>query len=103
MTAPVNRQVVLAARPVGMPTAADFKIETAPVPEPGAPGISNSPMSWSSVSAITRQTSTMSAAAPCIVAASGCAPPIPPRPAVRTKRPLSVPAKCFRATEPRVS
>ena len=35
MTAPVNRQIVLAARPVGMPTASDFKVETAPVPEPG--------------------------------------------------------------------
>ena len=34
-----------------------------------------------------------SAAAPFIVAASGCAPPMPPRPAVTTTRPLSEPPK----------
>ena len=36
MTASVNRQVILAARPQGMPKASDFKVETVPVPEPGA-------------------------------------------------------------------
>src|SRR3984893_18875143 len=36
MTACVNRQIVLAARPVGVPKASDFKVETVPVPEPGA-------------------------------------------------------------------
>ena len=35
MTAPVNRQIVLAARPAGMAKAADFRLETTPVPEPG--------------------------------------------------------------------
>ena len=40
-----------------------------------------------------RSTSTTSAAAPFIVAASGWAPPMPPRPAVTTTRPLSVPPK----------
>jgi NADPH-dependent curcumin reductase CurA len=35
MTAPVNRQIVLAARPAGMAKASDFRIETTPVPEPG--------------------------------------------------------------------
>jgi len=35
MTASVNRQVILAARPVGMPKADDFKVEAGPVPEPG--------------------------------------------------------------------
>ena len=35
MTAPVNRQIVLAARPAGMPKATDFRLETTPVPEPG--------------------------------------------------------------------
>ena len=35
MSATVNRQVVLAARPVGVPKAGDFKIESGPVPEPG--------------------------------------------------------------------
>ena len=34
MTAPVNRQIVLAARPAGMPKAADFRLEMTPVPEP---------------------------------------------------------------------
>lgn len=32
---PVNRRVVLAARPVGVPTPADFRLVEAPVPEPG--------------------------------------------------------------------
>ena len=36
MTISVNRQIILAARPVGMPKASDFKVETVPVPEPGA-------------------------------------------------------------------
>lgn len=31
----VNRRVVLAARPKGLPTPADFRVETAAVPEPG--------------------------------------------------------------------
>jgi len=35
MIAPVNRQIVLAARPAGMPKPADFRLETTPVPEPG--------------------------------------------------------------------
>jgi NADPH-dependent curcumin reductase CurA len=36
MSATVNRHVVLAARPQGMPSASDFKLETTPIPEPGA-------------------------------------------------------------------
>jgi len=36
VTASVSRQIVLAARPVGMPKASDFKVEAVPVPEPGA-------------------------------------------------------------------
>ena len=36
MTAGVNRQIVLAARPQGMVKASDFRLETSPVPEPGA-------------------------------------------------------------------
>jgi hypothetical protein len=48
-------------------------------------------------------TSNASMTAPCIVAASGCAPPIPPSPAVTTSRPDSVPPKCRRATAPNVS
>ena len=35
MSAPVNRQIVLAARPQGMVKAGDFRLETTPVPEPG--------------------------------------------------------------------
>ena len=31
----VNRRVVLAARPHGEPTPADFRMESAPVPQPG--------------------------------------------------------------------
>ena len=31
---PVNRRIVLASRPVGMPTTANFKLETLPVPLP---------------------------------------------------------------------
>ena len=31
-----NRQVILVSRPVGLPKSSDFKIETAPVPEPAA-------------------------------------------------------------------
>jgi NADPH-dependent curcumin reductase CurA len=34
MTAAVNRQIVLAARPQGLPKAGDFKVDTVPVPEP---------------------------------------------------------------------
>lgn len=37
MSRALNRHVVLAARPVGLPKASDFKIEALPVPEP-APG-----------------------------------------------------------------
>ena len=36
MTAGVNRRVLLARRPVGMPTEDDFEMVEAPVPEPGA-------------------------------------------------------------------
>lgn len=36
MTTSGNRQVILAARPIGLPKSSDFKIETAPVPEPAA-------------------------------------------------------------------
>jgi NADPH-dependent curcumin reductase CurA len=35
-TAPVNRRFVLAAHPRGLPTPADFRLEHAAVPEPGA-------------------------------------------------------------------
>lgn len=35
-TATVNRRILLNARPRGAPTAADFRLETLPVPEPGA-------------------------------------------------------------------
>ncbi len=38
-----------------------------------------------------------------IVAASGCAPPMPPRPALTTNRPLRLPPKCCRATSANVS
>ncbi len=31
----LNRRIVLAAHPRGLPTAGDFRLETAPVPEPG--------------------------------------------------------------------
>ena len=48
-------------------------------------------------------TSTPRNAAPFIVAASGCAPPIPPSPAVTTSRPASVPPKCWRAHSANVS
>ena len=37
MTQPVNRRIVLARRPAGAPTPADFRLEQAPVPAP-APG-----------------------------------------------------------------
>ena len=40
--------------------------------------------------------STASIEAPAMVAASGCAPPMPPRPPVRTQRPLRLPPKCWR-------
>ncbi|MDH0863446.1 NADP-dependent oxidoreductase [Mitsuaria sp. GD03876] len=33
-TTPLNRRIVLASRPAGRPTAADFRLETAPVPVP---------------------------------------------------------------------
>jgi len=36
MSVSVSRQIILAARPVGMPKTSDFKVETVPVPEPGA-------------------------------------------------------------------
>lgn len=32
---PVNRRIVLAARPMGTPTTDNFKLETVPVPQPG--------------------------------------------------------------------
>ena len=35
MTEPLNRRVVLASRPEGEPTPANFRLETAPVPQPG--------------------------------------------------------------------
>ena len=35
MTETVNRRIVLASRPEGRPTAANFRLETAEVPEPG--------------------------------------------------------------------
>ena len=35
----VNRRIVLNARPVGAPTAADFRTEHTPVPTPGAGGV----------------------------------------------------------------
>ena len=44
-----------------------------------------------------------SAVPPHIVIASGCAPPIPPSPAVTTRRPRSVPPKHLRATAANVS
>ena len=44
-----------------------------------------------------RSTSTHSAQPSFIVTASGCAPPIPPSPAVTTSRPFSVPPKRLRA------
>lgn len=34
-TAEVNRQIVLAGRPVGAPTANDFRLQEAPIPTPG--------------------------------------------------------------------
>ncbi|CAM3328184.1 hypothetical protein BUGL105410_29970 [Burkholderia gladioli] len=40
---------------------------------------------------------------PAMVAASGCAPPIPPRPPVRIQRPEGSPLKCWLATEKKVS
>lgn len=36
MTTPVNRRIVLAARPAGRPVPEDFRLETVPVPAPGA-------------------------------------------------------------------
>ena len=36
MTTPVNRRIVLAARPHGRPVPEDFRLETVPVPAPGA-------------------------------------------------------------------
>jgi NADPH-dependent curcumin reductase len=36
MMAELNRRIVLAARPHGEPKESDFRLETAPVPEPGA-------------------------------------------------------------------
>ncbi|CSC44740.1 Uncharacterised protein [Vibrio cholerae] len=40
---------------------------------------------------------------PAIVAAKGCAPPMPPNPPVKTQRPLASPLKCFFATATKVS
>ena len=50
-----------------------------------------------------RSTSTHSAQPSFMVTASGCAPPIPPSPAVTTSRPFSVPPKRLRATAANVS
>jgi hypothetical protein len=50
-----------------------------------------------------RSTSTHSAQPSFIVTASGWAPPIPPSPAVTTRRPLSVPPKRCRAIAANVS
>ena len=36
MTTPVNRRIVLAARPAGRPVPEDFRLETVPVPPPAA-------------------------------------------------------------------
>ncbi|GAB2904617.1 NADP-dependent oxidoreductase [Uliginosibacterium flavum] len=36
MTTQTNRRIVLASRPVGEPTAANFRLETAPIPVPSA-------------------------------------------------------------------
>ena len=47
--------------------------------------------------------STTSATPPFIVMASGCAPPMPPSPAVTTRRPSRVPSKCVLATAANVS
>ena len=40
---------------------------------------------------------------PAMVAASGWAPPMPPRPPVRIQRPCGLPSKCWLATEKKVS
>ncbi len=41
--------------------------------------------------------------APFMVAASGCAPPMPPMPPETTIFPASAPPKCFRASDANVS
>ena len=41
--------------------------------------------------------------APAMVAAKGCAPPMPPKPPVNTHLPLSEPPKCCRPTSTKVS
>ena len=41
--------------------------------------------------------------APAKVAASGCAPPMPPKPAVRIQRPTMSPPKCWRPASAKVS
>ena len=48
-------------------------------------------------------TSTMRQAPPFIVTASGCAPPMPPQPAVSVSVPASVPPNRFAATAANVS
>ena len=35
MTDDINRQILLASRPDGVPTAANFRLNESPVPEPG--------------------------------------------------------------------
>ena len=50
-----------------------------------------------------RSTSTQSAQPPFIVTASGWAPPIPPSPAVSTRRPASEPPKWALAAAAKVS
>ena len=47
--------------------------------------------------------STQTATPPFIVTARGCAPPMPPSPAVRTMRPFKEPAKRCAASSPSVS
>ena len=36
MTEAINRRIVLASRPKGQPTPENFRLEEAPLPEPGA-------------------------------------------------------------------
>ncbi len=48
-------------------------------------------------------TSTISTTPSFMVTASGCAPPMPPQPAVSVRVPASVPPNRLRATAPKVS
>jgi hypothetical protein len=47
--------------------------------------------------------SMVSELAPEKLAASGCAPPMPPRPEVRIQRPAMLPPKCWRPASTKVS